>query len=693
MIMKKRTILLFGLLFIFLPAVAGGRIKVACVGNSVTWGMTIADREKNCYPAQLQQMLGSGYEVRNFGHSGTTLLHLGHRPYIEQKEYKEALDFKADLVVIHLGLNDTDPRNWPEHSEDFNADYIRLIDSFRQANPKAKVWICLMSPIFDRHPRFESGTRDWYAQIQQHIRQVSTATRTSLIDLNTPLYSRPDLLADAIHPNAEGAKIIAETVYGALTGNYGGLSLSPLYSDGMVVQRGRPIVFCGKANTGEMVKVNFNGRTLSSVADGAGKWRASFPAEKAGGPYKVMISTKKQKLTLKDIYIGEVWLCSGQSNMELPVNAVQSRKQDLDEADSQTCLHLFNMSAIYPTTAVKWSASACDSVNRHQYLRIGPWRNCSRESLSGFSAVAYHFGKKLADSLQVPVGIICNAVGGTTTESWIDRHTLEERMPAILRDWYHGDYGMKWARERALQNVSVSKNPLQRHPFAPTYMFEAGMLPLKGYSIKGVVWYQGESNAHNTELHERLFSMLEKSWRRFFHNPELPFYFVQLSSLNRPSWPRFRDSQRRMALTLRNTWMAVTTDVGDSLDVHYTNKKPVGERLGLQALHHSYDYMIESEGPVCHSVLIKDNALELQFTHAQSLSAKGNHLVGFEVAGADGIYYPAEAQITSPNTILVLSSSVHRPRAVRYGWQPFTRANLVNEVGLPCSTFQWQVKK
>ncbi len=676
-----------------LTAVAGGKIKVACVGNSVTWGMTIVDREKNCYPAQLQLMLGDSYEVRNFGHSGSTLLRRGHRPYVNQKEYKEALDFKADFVIIHLGLNDTDPRNWPEYSEEFNADYIRLIDSFRQANPKAKIWICLMTPIFDRHPRFESGTRDWHAQIQKHIRQVATATRVSLIDLNTPLYSRPDLLADAIHPNAEGAKIIAETVYGALTGNYGGLALSPLYTDGMVVQRNKPIVFRGTANTGETVKVNFNGRTLSAVADGAGKWKVSFPAEKAGGPYKAMISTKKEKLTIKEIYVGEVWLCSGQSNMEWPVNSSQSRKEDLDEADSQTLLHLFNMSAIYPTNAVAWSAGACDSINRHQYLRIGPWRNCSRESLSGFSAVAYHFGKKLADSLQVPVGIICNAVGGTTTESWIDRQTLEQRMPAILRDWYRGDFGMKWARERALQNISVSKNPLQRHPYAPAYMFEAGMLPLKGYGIKGVVWYQGESNAHNIELHERLFPMLQKSWRNFFHNAELPFYFVQLSSLNRPSWPRFRDSQRRMASRLRNTWMAVTTDVGDSLDVHYRNKKPVGERLGLQALCHSYDYKIEAEGPVCHSVSVKENGLELQFVHAKSLSAKGGRLIGFEVVGADGIFYPAEAQITSSNTIHVRSSSVPYPLYVRYGWQPFTRANLVNEVGLPCSTFQWKLRK
>ena len=691
--MKKRTIVLLGLFFIVLSAIAGEKLKVACVGNSVTWGLTITDRERNCYPAQLQQMLGESFEVRNFGHSGTTLLCRGHRPYMEQKEYKEALDFKPDLVVIHLGLNDTDPRNWPEYSEDFNSDYLRLIDSFRQVNPKVRIWLCLMTPIFHRHPRFESGTRDWHAQIQAHIRQIATAAQLPLIDLNAPLYSRPDLLADAIHPNAEGAKIIAEAVYGALTGNYGGLSLSSLYTDGMVFQRNKPIVFRGKANTGDVVKVVFNGRTLSSVTDGTGEWRVSFPTENAGGPYQARISTKKLSRTIKDIYIGEVWLCSGQSNMELPVKAVRSREQDLASADSQTHLQLFNMSAIYPTNAVVWSAGACDSVNRHQYLRVGPWLKCSRESVGDFSAVAYHFGKKLADSLQVPIGIICNAVGGTTTESWIDRQTLEWHIPTILNDWYHGDFGMKWARERALQNISISKNPLQRHPYAPAYMFESGMLPLKDYEVKGVVWYQGESNTHNIELHERLFPMLQESWRHYFHNPELPFYFVQLSSLSRPSWPRFRDSQRRMAAQLPYTWMTVTTDVGDSLDVHYTNKKSVGERLGLQALCHSYGYNIESEGPICQSVSLNGNCLELQFSHAQSLSFKGRSLIGFEIAGADGIYYPADALLSSSKTVLVKSSLVIQPRSVRYAWQPFTRANLINEVGLPCSTFQWELSK
>ena len=690
MMIIRKLFLLCSVLLMVHTTFAADRIKVACVGNSVTWGYGLPQREEQCYPARLQELLGNRYEVRNFGHSGSTLLEKGHRPYVNQPAYQEALNFKADLVVIHLGLNDTDPRNWPNHAEDFNADYLRLICTFRKVNPKARIWICLMTPIFDRHPRFCSGTRDWYAAIQQHILQVAKAAQVGVIDLQTPLYDRSDLFSDALHPNPEGAGIIASTVYGALTGNYGGLQLSPLYSDGMVLQRNEPIVFHGKANAGEQVKVRFCGQTSVCRASVAGQWTVSFPAQSAGGPYQATVSAGKQQRVIRDIYIGEVWLCSGQSNMEMPVSAVDSRETDFAQAHQQKRLHLFNMSARYPTNAVTWSAAVCDSVNRHQYLRMGPWQTCSQESVSNFSAVAYHFGAALADSLKVPVGIICNAVGGTTTESWIDRHTLEWDFPLILRDWYHGDFGMPWARQRAMQNIAASKNPLQRHPYEPAYMFETGICPLAHYAIRGVAWYQGESNAHNVELHERLFPLLEKSWREFFHRPQLPFYVVQLSGLNRPSWPRFRNSQRRLAATLSDTWMAVTTDLGDSLNVHYPHKQPVGERLARLALCHSYGRPIEAEGPVLTRVVRRGNGLYLHFSHADGLTTKGARLIGFEVAGEDGIYHAATAQI-SDTVVEVKSPAVSIPVSVRYGWQPFTRANLVNRYGLPCSTFEFTI--
>ena len=686
----KQLFLIIQLLLVTAFAQAGNKIKVACVGNSVTFGYGITEKEK-AYPAVLQQQLGAGYDVRNFGHSGTTLLEQGHRPYRQKPEYKDAMAFKADIVVIHLGLNDTDPRNWPNYNSRFDRDYQQLITDFRTANSNAKIWICLMSPIFDRHPRFQSGTRDWHEAIQKHIQRIARANGTGLIDLHTPLYKRPDLFADALHPNAEGAAIIAQTVFAAITGNYGGLRMAPLYGDGMVMQRHQPVVFRGTANAAEKVNVAFYGQRQTAITGADGRWEVSFPAMEAGGPYEARITTKSQKRVIRDIYIGEVWLCSGQSNMEWPVGNTTSANDDLAQADQQHRLRLFNMPSRYPTNAVEWAEATLDSVNQLKLLQMGPWQKADKASVKGFSSIAYHFGRVLADSLRIPVGIICNAVGGTTTESWIDRRTLEWDFPVILRDWYHGDFGQAWARGRALQNIRKAATPaLQRHPYEPAYMFEAGMLPLQGYAIKGVTWYQGESNAHNIELHERLFRLLEKSWRSYFHQPNLPFLFVQLAGINRPSWPEFRNSQRLLAAELPHTWMTVSMDKGDSLDVHYRDKKPVGERLAWQALGHVYGQSVVCEGPACAKVVREGQAVRLSFDHATGLKAQGTHLVGFEVAGEDGVYHMADARIVGTD-VVVTSSRVAHPVHVRYGWQPFSRANLINGAGLPCSTFEKEI--
>lgn len=686
----KQLFLIIQLLLVTAFTQAGNKIKVACVGNSVTFGYGITEKEK-AYPAVLQQQLGAGYDVRNFGHSGTTLLEQGHRPYRQKPEYKDAMAFKADIVVIHLGLNDTDPRNWPNYNSRFDRDYQQLITDFRTANPNAKIWICLMSPIFDRHPRFQSGTRDWHEAIQKHIQRIARANGTGLIDLHTPLYKHPDLFADALHPNGEGAAIIAQTVFAAITGNYGGLRMGPLYGDGMVIQRHQPVVFRGMANAAEKVNVAFNGLRQTATTGADGRWEVSFPAMEAGGPYEARITTKSQKRVIRDIYIGEVWLCSGQSNMEWPVGSTTSANDDLAQADQQHRLRLFNMPSRYPTNAVEWAEATLDSVNQLKLLQIGPWQKADKASVKGFSSIAYHFGRVLADSLRIPVGIICNAVGGTTTESWIDRRTLEWDFPVILRDWYHGDFGQAWARGRALQNIRKAATPaLQRHPYEPAYMFEAGMLPLQGYAIKGVTWYQGESNAHNIELHERLFRLLEKSWRSYFHQPNLPFLFVQLAGINRPSWPEFRNSQRLLAAELPHTWMTVSMDKGDSLDVHYRDKKPVGERLAWQALGHVYGQSVVCEGPSCAKVVREGQTVRLSFDHATGLKAQGTHLVGFEVAGEDGVFYTADARIVGTD-VVVTSSRVAHPVYVRYGWQPFSRANLVNGAGLPCSTFEKEI--
>ena len=216
-------------------------------------------------------------------------------------------------------------------------------------------------------------------------------------------------------------------------------------------------------------------------------------------------------------------------------------------------------------------------------------------------------------------------------------------------------------------------------------------MPLRHYTIKGVVWYQGESNAHHVQLHERLFKLLVQSWRTYWDNPEMPFYFVQLSSLNRPSWTWFRDSQRRLMQQLPHMGMAVSSDKGDSLDVHPRDKRPVGERLARWALHCDYNFDILPSGPLYQSAQVKGGKVYLKFDYGDGLTtSNGQSPNCFEVAEVAGLYYPAKAIICG-DKVIVWSEHVPHPVFVRYGWQPFTRANLVNSADLPASTFQCKV--
>lgn len=692
---QKRTISMKHILPLLLFALAtlatSARkvVKVACVGNSVTYGYTLPDRPKQAYPVRLGEMLGPGYDVRNFGHSGSTLIVRGYNPYTKLKEFREAMDFKADIVVIHLGLNDTDPRNWPQVGDDFVPDYRALVDSFRTANPKAKIWLCLMTPIFHDHPRFDSGTREWHAEIQKRIAQVARTTGCGLIDLYTPLHSHPDLFPDALHPNPTGAKILARTVYEAITGNYGGLKLPVTYGDGMVLQRDREFSINGTANAGEKVTVELNGTKRQTTTAANGHWSVGMPSMKAGGPYELSVKAKSGSRSLKDVWIGEVWLCSGQSNMELTVAQTATAAEDIKAADTLSRIHLFNMQATAQPYAVEWAQPVLDSINNLQYMNVKGWQRCSSAAARNFSAIALSFGRMLADSLGCHVGLVSNSVGGSGTEAWIDRATLEERMPAVLRSWRTNDYLMPWSRGRINLNLKKAQNPRQRHPYEPSYLFEAAVAPLDTFPVKGVIWYQGESNAHNIELHERLFTLLEQSWRGYWHQPQMPFYFVQLSSIaTRPSWPNFRNSQRLLAHSLPDTWMAVSSDRGDSLNVHPTHKREIGQRLALSALNHTYGHHCTPSGPDYKGFQHEGSSLRLSFDYAGGLTTSdGKQPSTFELAGEDGVYHKAEARIEG-SAVIVSSEKVKNPCAVRYGWQPFTRANLVNAAGLPASTFK-----
>ncbi|HWZ36074.1 MAG TPA: GDSL-type esterase/lipase family protein, partial [Mucilaginibacter sp.] len=660
-------------------------IKVACIGNSVTYGFGIKNREQECYPAKLQVLLGNDYDVKNFGHSGATLLKKGHTPYYKTPEFANAIAFTPDIAIIHLGLNDTDPRDWPDYHDDFEADYAWLIDAFKKANPAIKIYICRLTPIFSGHPRFKSGTRDWYWQIQDLIPVIAKTNHTGLIDLHKPLYARPDLFADNIHPDNEGASILATTIYHAISKNYGGLKLPEVFASNMVLQRKMPIPVHGTANAGDVIEVTLRQYKLTAKTDEYGRWKVTLPAMLPGGPFNMTIKDKDSTITLKNILIGDVWLCSGQSNMAFPLRGEADGENEIKTAVNNGGIRLYKLDLLKETDSVAWDTATLAKVNRLKYFS-GTWKESNALSARDFSAIAYYFGKKINREEHVPIGLVQVAVGGSPIESWIDRYTMEHDpvLVDMLNNWRKSDFIMQWCRNRADVNLKNAISAKQRHPYEPCYNYEAGIADLTAFPIKGVLWYQGESNAHNTELYSHLFKTMVTSWRQKW-GTDLPFYFVQLSGISRQSWPGFRKMESKFQQQIPNVHMAVSMDMGDSLNVHYKQKKAVANRLALSALHYTYKKQVTADGPAPLYAVQKHNVILIAFN---SPLAIGNNkpLTGFELVNERGERIPAEATISKNNISLKIPPG-EEVKTIWYAMQPYTHANLANSAGLPVSTF------
>lgn len=683
---RNKILTIATLLMLGSASASRAQVKVACLGNSITYGATLESPATQSYPSQLAGMLGDGYEVRNFGHSGAAVLRKGHHPYTESPEFAAALNYKPDIAVLHLGVNDTDPRSWPNHSYEFTADYMYIINRLREVNPDVRILISRLSPLRASHPRFRSGTRIWRLEAQNLIERVAQEADVELIDFNAPLVNRQNLLPDGIHPNIEGSRLLAREAYRGITGHYGPLRMPAVYSSGMVLPHSRYLTLEGTTEAHSPVSLSIDGHTYRTVASNRGEWSVTIPPLTPGKEYGITVTDGSDIIRLDRVLAGVVFIASGQSNMAFTLGEdINGRTAISNCADS--LLRFYTMQPRFATYDLAWSKSEVDSVNNLDYFKPAHWQAVNPANAAPVSAVAYYFAKELRDSLKIPVGIIQNAVGGATMGSWVDINTLEQEMPEILLSWHTNDYVQPWAQQRAIRN----SGPKGRHPYEPSYLFSAGVTPLGHYPVDGVIWYQGESNAHNIELHSDLFKAMAGSWRKYFRNPRLPIYFAQLSSLNRPSWPTFRNSQRILAKEVAYSGMAVTHDCGDSLDVHPRRKQPVGHRMALLALNHSFGHNITSSGPEPVKAEIVDGGVQLTFNNAEGLTvASGSEPITFEVAGYNKLFSPAKAKIIN-DKIILYDMDTPNPRFVRYGWQPFTRANLINADSIPASTFEIEV--
>lgn len=470
-----------------------------------------------------------------------------------------------------------------------------------------------------------------------------------------------------------------------------GLQMSQMYSNDMVLQRDIPLVIKGMANPGEKVKVTLEGpfrtKSRSVRASSEGMWEVKMSPLKAAVGLTLKVEGDGRTLVYENVAAGDVWVCSGQSNMFFRV------WEGVDNGDmpADPDLRLFNMKPRYYVNAERWPDEAIENTQNMDFYHPTTWEVCDGENQRAFAAVGYHFGKMLREHLGVPVGLVCNAIGGAPAEAWIDTETLAEGYPEVLDSWFDNKLLNQWCIEMGKMNLGYPETGATKHPYAPGYLFDAGIGSMKKFPIKGVVWYQGESNDYDIPMHERLFNILVDGWRKNWNNPDMPFHFVQLSGLaERSNWPDFRDSQRRMADAIAHCEMAVSSDVGDSLDIHPRQKRPVGERLARLALRYDYGLDITPCGPVLRKAVKDGNQVVLEFDFAEGLKTSDSQAVRFfELAGEDEAFVPAEAVIEDGK--IVMTSEIADPSYVRYAWQPFTRANLVNGDDLPASTFKAEI--
>ena len=473
------------------------------------------------------------------------------------------------------------------------------------------------------------------------------------------------------------------------------LKVATIFDNHMVLQQGQEIPVWGTATTGTKITVKINGVSKSTSADTSENWKVKLPKLTIGKPAKLTISANDTTIVYTDILIGEVWLASGQSNMHLDMSRTLNGKENAQKANNPL-IRIYNMKPTYPTgKGGIHTKEELEALNKNQYFHTKGWVSATPENVEYFSAVGYYFAEKLQRELNVPVGIIHNAVPGSPTESWVAHSVLKqdtELSKLVNTPWKENEKNGigKVLLDIAKKQVSLSKDSLQKHPWMPTFCYENGIKPIKEFAIKGIIWYQGESNAGNAPLHEKLLKKMVSSWRKDWKQQELPFYYVQLTSREeRPTWPAFRDSQRRLLDEIPNSGLVVITDVGDRQDTHAKRKKPVGERLALLALGKTYHKTDVYESPLFDKIERKENELIISFKGAtKGLKTNDDEPIhGFEI-GKDSTFVKADAFIDGEKIKIKIPSIYKDTIAVRYAWEPYTEANLVNSIGLPASTFK-----
>lgn len=456
------------------------------------------------------------------------------------------------------------------------------------------------------------------------------------------------------------------------------VTLHSLFGESAVLQRNIPMPVYGTANPGERIEVDFNKQKVTTQADEHGNWKVILKPMEAGGPY-VMTVQGQNRIEVKDLYLGEVWVCGGQSNMERQLGPRSGQKL-IDNWEAERDAADYPLIREYKVPVLREKEYPMTDCN-------GKWTVCSPQTVKNFSAVAYFFASELYKNLRVPVGLIYAAVGGTPIESWTSREMMKKNS---IYTKFLEEYDVAKAKadlEMAVYeaNGAVGKPP-RGIPYSKYALFNGMIAPLLDFPIKGVLWYQGEANVGRWQTYTEMTKLMVEDWRNRWCVKKTPFLYVQLAPY-RSNSAEMKEAQRRALEVIPYSAMVVTTDCGDPTDIHPANKRPVGERLALAARALAYGQKIVYSGPAINKVRYKDGKAILSFTFVGSgLVFKGSELKGFEIAGKDLKFCPAKAIIIGEK-IEVQSPQVPMPAAVRFGWSNIPDVNLFNKEGLPAVPF------
>ncbi len=666
------------LTFFMLTGYGGEVKKVACIGNSITKGSRLSHPERDSYPAVLQRMLGNGWTVENWGISGSCASTDSKNMYMKQNAYPKIKASRPDIVTIFLGHDDA---RKPHQGglKNFGPGLSMMVKDIKVDNPQVKIYLITPTKVFSK--AYDNDDDVIRTQVIPAMRQVAETENVYFVDAYTPTQADGKYFPDGVHPDANGAGHIAQTLYKAITGKNcqfeRPLSVPSLFSSHAVLQQHTDVAVWGYGAAGKKVTVKPSwGKAVTAVADEDGQWRLRIHTPDASyTKYSMKISQNGQTIELEDLLMGEVWLAAGQSNMQMELGGfyrtpVLGGPEAIANAANDGL-------RLYRVPRSDSPSPKDDVINKG-------WEVSSPASAVHFSATGFFFARQLQKALNIPVGCIESAYGGASIVAFMSPDAVnqykDEKGESVAKYFKNFTAPRYWEKYDWAQHT-------------PTVIYNAMIYPILTYNIKGAIWYQGCDDRRTPELYKRLFRTFLTDWRDKWQCGNFPMYYAQIApyGYNDNSAARMRDAQAELESVKDSTLMICLMDNGIENNIHPNDKATVGFRFAQRVLDKTYHMEgINSEYPRYKSMEIrpKDGKVVLRFTGADDGIAKSvNGFSGFQIAGKDKMFYNVKA-VEEGNTIVLTPPAGIKPEAVRYCYKDFCTGTVYNLRGNPLSSFR-----